>query len=271
MKPLKILTFGTSALLLVFIMAAFMNTEAVPVKKSNQPLTGGKGFALLELFTSEGCSSCPAADDLLAKIQKEAQDKPVYVLAYHVDYWNSLGWKDVFSKAEFSSRQRDYGGWLGNPQIYTPQVVINGKAECVGSDEAALRNAITTALTAAPTATTALQVQQDAGKLTVNYQVTGNTTSDQLLIALVQKSAVSKIARGENSGRTLSHAQIVRELQTVTLNSSKKGTAYIKSPQGFNPQNWEVVGFLQDTTTGEVLTATRADLKNNTVAKNSSI
>jgi len=267
MKTLKILTFCAGAIASLLIVTALIDPSTASPKKDNPPVTG-KGFVLLELFTSEGCSSCPAADDLLAKIQKESTNKPVYVLAYHVDYWNRLGWKDVFSNAEFSKRQVAYGQWLNNPQIYTPQVVINGKAECIGSDEPALRNAISGALAGTASADVALQVQQDKDKLAVNYQVTGGTATDRLLIALVQKSAISKVAAGENSGRTLAHAQIVRELQTVTLNSDKKGTSYIKVPQGFNPQNWEVVGFIQNTTMGEILTATRANLNSNSNVKN---
>ncbi|MBB6112141.1 hypothetical protein SAMN05421821_11639 [Mucilaginibacter lappiensis] len=268
MKTLKILTFCAGAIASVLLTAALIDPSTASPKKDNPPVTG-KGFALLELFTSEGCSSCPAADDLLAKIQKEFKDKPVYVLAYHVDYWNRLGWKDVFSNAEFSKRQVAYGQWLNNPQIYTPQVVINGKAEYIGSDETALRDAISGALAGTASANVALQVQQDKDKLAINYQVTGGSTTDNLLIALVQKSATSKVAAGENSGRTLAHAQIVRELQTVTLNADKKGTSHIKTPQGFNSQNWEVVGFIQNTSTGEVLSATRANLNSNINVKSS--
>ena len=261
MKTLKILALCAGAIASLVVATSLIDPTTASPKKDNHP-AAGKGFALLELFTSEGCSSCPAADDLLSKIQKESTNKPVYVLAYHVDYWNRLGWKDVFSNAEFSKRQVAYGQWLNNPQIYTPQVVLNGKAEYVGSDEPALRDAISGALAGTASAGVLLQVQQDKDKLAVNYQVTGNSATDKLLIALVQKSAISKVAAGENSGRTLAHAQIVRELQTVNLNQTK-GTSYIKVPKGYNAQNWEVVGFIQNNTTGEVLSATRANLNNN--------
>ena len=90
-----------------------------------------KGFAVLELFTSEGCSSCPPADELIERIQKEAGDKSVYILAYHVDYWNRLGWKDAFSQPEFSKRQYWYHQ-LFTSQVYTPQLIINGQNEFVG-------------------------------------------------------------------------------------------------------------------------------------------
>src|SRR5579863_1763198 len=87
---------------------ASLATEAFINRKSIAPVTPAKGFALVELFTSEGCSSCPPADILVAKIQKESADQPIYILAFHVDYWNRLGWKDVFSSHEYSERQQQY-------------------------------------------------------------------------------------------------------------------------------------------------------------------
>lgn len=265
MKSLKILSFCVGAAALALATAAYASRKINTDKTVNNG-TPGKGFALVELFTSEGCSSCPPADELLARIQKETQDKPVYILAYHVDYWNSLGWKDVFSNAMFSKRQREYSSYL-NAQVYTPQVVVNGKTELVGSDEPVLREAISSALITAQTAQVSLQAQQNGDKLTVNYELSGNTDNQNLLIAIVQKSAISKVAKGENEGRTLSHAQIVRDLKTVTLNQAKKGQTVINLPKEFTPQGWEVVGFIQNKTDGEVLTATKAVLAGEVVTK----
>src|ERR1700743_2691255 len=87
------------------------------------PSAPTKGFAVVELFTSEGCSSCPPADQLVARIQQEDKEQPVYILAYHVDYWDRLGWKDAFSDARYSSRQKTYTGWLKIRSAYTPQIV----------------------------------------------------------------------------------------------------------------------------------------------------
>ena len=100
------------------------------------------GFAVVELFTSEGCSSCPVADELAIALSKE-YTKDVYFLGYHVDYWNYIGWKDRFSKADYTERQRQYAAVFRLNSIYTPQVVINGKKELVGSDHTRLRKAIT--------------------------------------------------------------------------------------------------------------------------------
>lgn len=265
MKTLKIFSFCVGTVALALATAAYANRK-INAPKTENNTTPGKGFALVELFTSEGCSSCPPADELLARIQKESQEKPVYILAYHVDYWNNLGWKDVFSNAMFSKRQKEYSYHL-NSQVYTPQVIVNGKTEMVGSDEPALREAISNALTTAQTAQVSLKAQQTGDKLAVNYELSGNTDNQQLLIAVVQKTAISKVARGENEGRTLSHAQIVRDLKTVALSQVKTGQTIISVPKEFNQQEWEVVGFIQNKDNGEVLTATKAVLTNEAVAK----
>src|SRR5438132_289864 len=98
------------------------------------------GIAVVELFTSEGCSSCPPADAIAAKITSEF--KNVYVLGFHVDYWNSLGWKDEFSNAAWTNRQQQYASHFELSSIYTPQMVVNGKTELVGSNEQLLRKTI---------------------------------------------------------------------------------------------------------------------------------
>src|SRR5580704_5223589 len=115
MRSIKILTVAA-----ILTIAALGATAFINARLLNKVNGDNKGFAVVELFTSEGCSSCPPADELVAKIEKESKDKPVYILAYHVDYWNRLGWKDVFSSAEYSKRQNEYAGYLHLQQIYTP-------------------------------------------------------------------------------------------------------------------------------------------------------
>src|SRR5580704_2729726 len=124
-------------------------TEAfITIKNNNiaKPAASGKGFAVVELFTSEGCSSCPPADALIAAVQQEDKDLPVYILAFHVDYWDRLGWKDAFSEGACSDRQRQYAAWLNLNSVYTPQVVVNGRKEFVGSEAGTLRAAIQSGL-----------------------------------------------------------------------------------------------------------------------------
>lgn len=212
-----------------------------------------KGFALLELYTSEGCSSCPPADELLGKIQNELKDKNVYVLSYHVDYWDKQGWKDIFSNADFTKRQYDYAKYMEKDPIYTPQVIINGKIDYVGSQETSLRNGIKSALSKPVSASLNLETNQNLNSLAVNYSVEGTSKNSRLLIAVVQKEAKSNVKRGENAHRVLSHYQIVRNLQSVDLNKAKKGTASVHLPKNYNAQDFEIIGFIQDMNSGAIL------------------
>lgn len=254
MKPIQISTICTLLALLLF--SAILASRSVASKSSTERTIKGDGFAVLELFTSEGCSSCPPADELLAKIQKEAGNRPVYVLTYHVDYWDRLGWKDAFSNADYSKRQYQYASKLG-AQVYTPQLVVNGKTEFVGSNESAADYAINSALKGSPETSLALHGSLQAGKMALDYQVNGDGDNDELVIAVVQKNAVSKVKRGENEGRTLAHAQIVRQLWSFELEKAKRGQISISLSEGFNTAGWELIGFLQDPKTRAINAATR--------------
>jgi len=260
MKSLKVLALIMGFIISALSVYALMGGGKIPAKKDIAK-AGGKGFVVLELFTSEGCSSCPPADELLVKIQQETQGKAVYLLVYHVDYWNRLGWKDIFSNAGFSARQRQYGQWLGGTQIYTPQVIVNGKAEHVGSDEAALNSAIADGLATNPAATVILRAQQDGSKLKLQYQTTGAPDGSNILVALVQKNAQNKVERGENAGRVLSHIQIVRKIQTEQLSNNGAGSTTIDLPENFSAQSWEVLCLVQNQNSGEILAASKAGLK----------
>lgn len=239
---------------IVLLIVAFVATSCNAEKK-DEPVNG-KGFAVLELFTSEGCSSCPPADALLSRIQKEAGDKPVYILAYHVDYWNRLGWKDVFSNPLFTERQYQYSTQL-SAQVYTPQLVINGRSEYIGSDASAVNNAMRKALQDSATVNLEINGHLQAGKTTLDYQVSGNEGRGQLLVAVVQKQAASNVLAGENGGRKLTHVQIVRDLQKFDLNKSRKGSVQVNLPSGFNTKEWELIGLIQNPRTGSIDAATR--------------
>lgn len=220
-----------------------------------------KGFVVVELFTSEGCSSCPPADALVARLQKENNDQPVYILAFHVDYWNRLGWKDVFSTAAFSDRQNRYANWLHLQSVYTPQVVVNGSKEFVGSEERTLRNAIRTNLQkASPAKLDLRKVNIDQGQVNLQYHTDGTSGSMSLLLAVVQKSATINVQGGENRGRTLTHVQIVRNFETVDLNGKDSGNVRIKLPTGVSPQELELVAFMQNNGNGEITAANRVGL-----------
>lgn len=255
------------ALAAILLLTATLASRSMASKSSISKTIKGDGFVVLEFFTSEGCSSCPPADELLAKVQREAGDKPVYVLAYHVDYWDHQGWRDVFSNPDYGKRQYQYASKLG-AQVYTPQVVVNGKTEFVGSNGSALDYALASGLTGSPTSSLQLQGKQQGQKLTLSYQVTGKTNEDELLIAIVQKNAVHQIKRGENQGRTLSHAQIVRSLQTFQLDQSEKGQVSLALPREYSAAGWEIIGLLQGKKTKAIQGATRVVLTINEASKN---
>jgi hypothetical protein len=228
---------------------------------SARPVRPAKGFAVVELFTSEGCSSCPPADQLIARIQREDKDQPVYILAFHVDYWDRQGWKDAFSDASYTRRQNQYAAWLDLQSIYTPQVVVNGTKEFVGSQEATLRNTINTDLQEASPATLTLSnIVSDPGKGKVDwqYQAQNAGSNSSLVVAIVQRSATTSVKAGENSGRTLSHVQIVRQLQTTEPHSGGAGSLIL--PAGIDTRDEEIIAFLQNNDNGRIIAATRSAL-----------
>ncbi len=257
MRSIKIFTLAAFLTIAALVATAFINARLL--KNINGD---NKGFAVVELFTSEGCSSCPPADELVARIQKESKDKPVYILAFHVDYWNRLGWKDVFSSADYSKRQGDYASYLHLQSVYTPQIVVNGKTEFVGSEEGTLRNAIKANLQKASSAQLSLNISTiEKGQASIKYTAEGTDKNTVLQIAVLQKNAQTKVERGENAGHTLSHVQIVRKLQKVAIIGSG-GSVTVLLPQGFDAQGWEVIGFLQNTTNGAVTAAAKATFSN---------
>ncbi len=212
-----------------------------------------KGFALLELFTSEGCSSCPPADKLAAATLKEYAGQSVYILAYHVDYWNRLGWKDIYSNSEWSTRQNDYAGPLHMSSVYTPQIIVNGSTEFVGSDARKLHVAIKAQFDNKE----ANSVSLKAGlahdhTIAISYNISGDLHGKQLKVAIVQKNASSSIKAGENSGKVLAHVNVVRSLTTIPLNDRSAAELKLGIPDGLNAQDIAVIAFVQKGNAGAI-------------------
>mgnify|MGYP001026320485 CR=1 FL=1 len=215
------------------------------------------GFAVVELFTSEGCSSCPPADKLLEKIQKESNGKKIYFLAFHVDYWDHLNWKDSFSSEQSTSRQQQYSSWMNRTLIYTPQFIVNGISEFGGDDARKLYSLVADALETKPAAALVLEAHANKEQLELNYETNIIEKNTSLFVALVQKQATTEVKRGENEGRLLHHVQIVRQAHTLSL-EEKQGGLVLPMPENFNTTDWEIIGFLQDDTTGAINAATKA-------------
>ncbi len=248
MKQINLIPVFISFLFMIGISAFSQNNTA---KKAT------KGFALLELYTSEGCSSCPPADELLGKLQSEYKEDNVYILAFHVDYWDRQGWKDIFSNADYTKRQYEYAKFLGKEPIYTPQLIVNGTTEYIGSQETIVRNAIKVALAKPSIVDLSLEATLLDTKLNVSYSLNKASKNNRLVLAVVQKSAKSNVKRGENANRVLSHFQIVRQLNSVSLTENLKGSTSMHLPKGFNNKEFEIIGFVQNMNSGTILGAER--------------
>jgi len=221
------------------------------VKKQQQ--AGWQGFALVELFTSEGCSSCPPADKAMEEIRDKYADKNVLVLGYHVDYWDRLGWKDVFGDAAYTARQNYYANVFNLNSIYTPQAIVNGKSQFVGSNKGKLISSVDEHLKEKSTAALQLKAGQiSSGKIEVAFSAEGSAAQDEkITIALVQKMATNKIQRGENEGRTLRHINIVRKLSEFPALPQEQKTAF-EIPAGLKKEDVFAAAFVQNKKTGKI-------------------
>jgi hypothetical protein len=219
-------------------------------------LPAAEPVAVIELFTSEGCSSCPPADRLLLDFAERSDDR-LFPLAFHVDYWNRLGWTDPFSDEAYSQRQRAYARVVGSGRVYTPQMVVNGHTEFVGSRRAQAEQALQRALKHPASATVDLTGSIENRTVEVAYAVKGAPEGTVLNLALVQQRAEQDVPRGENAGRTLYHANVVRAFETVP---GATGVQRLALPRGLRAEDAAVVGYAQLSTTMEVIGASRVQL-----------
>jgi hypothetical protein len=173
--------------------------------------TADQAPLVIELFTSQGCSSCPPADALLNKLARDgaAAGRPIAPLAFHVDYWDDLGWADPYASPAWSERQRQYAHALGDDRVYTPELVVGGRTGMVGSDQSRAHKAIA----AAPTQQK-LQASASWTTTSLTVEVTAPADAD-VLVAIYQDSTRTKVPRGENAGETLASDRVVRRLERV--------------------------------------------------------
>ncbi|MCB0639001.1 MAG: DUF1223 domain-containing protein [Lewinella sp.] len=208
--------FPSSVLLPFMLLLLGCDATGQPSAQVGTPTPGSDslpGFALLELFTSQGCSSCPPADALLSELAGESQatSSPVYALSFHVDYWNRLGWRDPYSDAAYSDRQRTYAQFLPGGRVYTPQLVVNGHTGLIGSRAREVRSALTEALATPASTGISLETSEQKGSTQIlSYHLSGRTHGLNLYIALVEGEVHNDVPRGENRGRELHHVQVVR-------------------------------------------------------------
>jgi len=223
------------------------------------PQTNGaadSGPVVLELFTSQGCSSCPPADALLSELGSSTAD--VVPLAYHVDYWNHLGWSDPFSSPQWSERQSSYARAMNLDGDYTPQMVIGGGLQCVGSDRRSVSYAIAAArsvpatgrvsLTTIPSASGARELQV---KVNVRMLREAGNRPPEVMVAIYESGLVTKIGGGENGGREITYDYTVRKLLPAFELDAAQGASVEKELSIDLDPTWElshlgVAAFIQD-------------------------
>jgi hypothetical protein len=181
-------------------------------------------FALVELFTSEGCSSCPPADALLARLSADAASSgsPVATLAFHVTYWNKGGWNDRFSNETYTGRQRGYAEKFELESLYTPQMVIDGKSQFVGANAKDVEHAVHDALALTRATSVAVAAKFEGDTVTATCRVLSAPKDGVLWVAWADAAGESAPTAGENQGHKLHHVNVVRALQRVAI----KGGAY---------------------------------------------
>ncbi len=228
---------------------------------SERGISQSKPFAVVELFTSEGCNTCPPAEKLFSSLKADAKKsgKNIFFLEYHVDYWNKLGWKDPYSSFQYTNRQKNYTSVLNEESMYTPMMIVNGSKSFTGSDKQKADAAIHEALS--ESAATGLKIKIDstaADTLYLHYEATKTDKNYIIRAAITEDGLVSSITKGENSGLTLSHDAVVRTFFSSDL---LKTVSQLKIPmKKFQPgKKCEVVAFIQHKQTMKVLAVTSAN------------
>jgi len=232
-------------------LAAFALVTGYEDKTSGE---GERTPVLVELFTSESCSSCPPADRLLAQLEKS--NSSVIVLSEHVTYWNDIGWKDPYSSRESTDRQSAYVSRLGLSGSYTPQMVVDGRFEFVGSNAVAASRAIQEAAATVPIGITVSDFSTTGNSIRFSI-ATGKVNEDaKLWVVLAQDEGIEHIPSGENGGRVLRHVQIARMMRQVAIvkrDAAYKGELSVDLPQPIAGSGWHLVAFLQQGSGGPIL------------------
>ena len=242
----------TTKALLAFSLIHLTIQPAIAAECSAK--SGAQTVPLLELYTSEGCSSCPPADKWMSGI-KAGNVTP---LAFHVDYWDYIGWKDKFSKAEFSDRQRKSAAFAGAGFVYTPQFVMNGR-DFKGWDNSRLNEKIDSSQKLASRANLSLDaLTRTNGDITLKATAQATRPSDakntDVFIALYENKLVSKVNAGENSGRELKHDYVVREFfGAYQISNQNEFSKNFTLNSAWKNKDGGAVIFVQNSQTGEIL------------------
>jgi hypothetical protein len=251
-----------SAVTALFLLTSLTSGHAQTAHANRTPV-------LVELFTSEGCSSCPPADALLAKLDRDQpiQNAEIIVLGEHVDYWDNLGWHDRFSSHQYTERQSQYSARLGVDGVYTPQMIVDGTDQFVGNDTFHAHRSITSAAQKAKLNLSLSRPVVDAQKISASVSLPATSASQshaELYAALVDPTDTTDVRNGENGGRRLQHAGVVRNLQHIgSLKDLSAGPLNfsLNAPTDAKLTDMRVVVFAQQSNQGNVLGAVVTDVK----------
>jgi hypothetical protein len=271
--------------IVAFTTVRHSKTSEEVLNERPKAATAGSGAVpvLVELFTSEGCSSCPPADDLLSKLVKAGAVPGVQIIALgeHVDYWNNLGWTDPFSKTAFSKRQKAYSDAFDLNSVYTPQMIVDGHEEFVGGDWNRARTAI---ITAAKTQKGRIDLTlanncnpgQNPADIQITVQVKdlpgrSATEDSDVLLAITENDLQTQVSRGENSGRQLRHSAVVRDLSVLGQIAANDATFVTERSISISPtwhrENLHAIAFVQELRSHRVIAVGDLPLKPDEVGR----
>jgi hypothetical protein len=242
-----IMTMRMSGLALVILGACLSGSNPVPEARADEPPAGAaSGFAVVELFTSEGCSSCPPADAVLAELARSS-DRPVYVLAFHVDYWDQLGWRDRFAFAENTTRQLAYARAFRKRGVYTPQMIVDGTEQFTGSDSDRAHAAVARDLVRPASVRLSVQVRTTgSATIAVDYIASRAPAGSVLNVAVVERAASSSVRSGENAGKMLHHVNVVRAFVASPV-AAPTGSVLVQVPASLPRDRADVIAYVQRT------------------------
>ncbi|RYD77414.1 MAG: DUF1223 domain-containing protein [Sphingobacteriales bacterium] len=230
------------------------------LKLPDKKATVFEPFCLVELFTSQGCGSCISAEEMAYNLKNDAEkrDGNVFVLSYHIDYWNPLGWEDPFSDKKYDAYQRKYAYALGIRTVYSPQIIVNGLREVPNIDKKLLHIAVNQSLYIKPSAGFyELSATMENGKTPkVKYEISGDTAGCKINFALVSKMEITKVKAGENKGSKLKNENVVRQL--ISVDARSKGEISFNENALPEPGNMAIIAYIQNTKEMRILGAAKA-------------
>lgn len=241
---------GAAALLLVWLSIA-----ALPVA-ANAGQKGQSGLTVVELYTSQGCSSCPPADFLLGQL---ARQSGILALSFHVDYWDYIGWKDPYGSAANTRRQRAYEKTFNRSYVYTPQMVVGGMLEVTGSDTGAVQDGIRRAGLALNIPISL--VRDDFGNLKIAVSGSANPVQSAIWLALFDLTTETRVRRGENRGRTIINHNVVRKFEKIGEWIGRPKTLTVAAAELKQHKGRGCAVFLQNESKGPILGAAAIKLE----------